>query len=82
MNSINSASPIPERDLNAGLYTGALFNGPWGSLPVEPKLSTIAHNLKSANPPPGITMFLTGGLRPGNNTSETDAVAVTVSNCK
>lgn len=79
--SFGSASPIPEREVNAGLFTGAPFNGPWGNLPVEPKLTAMAENLKSANPPPGITMFLTGGIRPGNNTSDTNAAIVTATNC-
>lgn len=79
---MNFASPIPERDLNAGLYTGAPFSGPWGNTPIEPTLEANASNLKSANPPPGITMFLTGGVRPGNNTSDTDAVVVTKTPCE
>ena len=62
----------PEPPLNAGLYTGKPFSGPWGnynidgtiSVPTEAYLKLKA--LKSANPPPGVEKQLESN-RPGNN---------------
>lgn len=61
--------PVPERAVNGGLYTGESFhkNAPWANVPVEPDAVALAHNLRSANPPPRAAEMLPSYSRPGNN---------------
>ena len=65
-NGPGTSAPPP--DYNGGLYTGAPFSGPWGTIPVTPTTSNLIHNnLRSAEPPPGATTQYPGTNRLGNN---------------
>jgi hypothetical protein len=67
----DKSSPIPERSLNGGWYTGEPFvkNAEYGNISVLPfSAYWNGENLKSANPPLGALMQMQAGYRPGNNT--------------
>ena len=53
---------------NGGLYTGELFAGPWGNVPVVPDtVHMTTHTLKSASPPGAALSQFGNNQRPGNN---------------
>jgi len=64
-------SPIPERQLNGGLYTGEPFrpNAPWRNFPAVPSSDVLLREqLTSAVPPPGAQLlYPSGNERPGNS---------------
>lgn len=67
----DASSPIPERALNGGLYTGEPFakDAEYRNFPSEPTSATQNHvNLRSANPPFLALYHMQVGYRPGNNT--------------
>ena len=45
--ALSTYSPIPERKVNGGLYTGIPANGPWANVPVVPEPNALYENLKS-----------------------------------
>lgn len=68
---VDTSSPIPERALNGGLFTGEPFqkDAEWGNFPSVPASAIQNHvNLKSANPPNMALYHMQVGYRPGNNT--------------
>ena len=70
------AAPSPP--YNGGLYTGAPFSGPHGSIPVTPTAANYIHNnLRSASGTPGTTtQYPTAATsRPGNNFSAMPGVS-------
>ncbi len=68
-----TSAPAPQ--LNAGLYTGAPFAGPWGNIPVTPTGSNMTnHNLASAEPPMEALTQYVGSNRLGNNFRATPGV--------
>lgn len=68
---IDKSSPIPDRALNGGLFTGEPFakNAEYGNFPSEPTSAHQNHiNLRSAKPPHLALYHMQVGYRPGNNT--------------
>jgi hypothetical protein len=68
---VNNSSPVPERKLNGGLYTGEPFakDAEYANVPVLPYSAYwISENIKSANPPKEAVFQMQAGYRPGNNT--------------
>ena len=63
-------SGIPPPPLNAGLYTGETFAGPWGNVDIAPDVVNMTREgLKLAEvPPPPEAFYQYGNIfRPGNN---------------
>jgi hypothetical protein len=60
-------TPVPDRLVNGGLYTGEPAKGPWGNVPVPPEPHLLAENLLSAKPPPNAHKMAMTNERPGNN---------------
>lgn len=65
-----SPVPVPPRQVNGGLYTGAPFapNAPWGNVPIEPeahKMAQAAIALGGAQP--RTAAMMPTAPRPGNN---------------
>ena len=65
----STPTPVPERLVNGGLYTGEPARGPWGNVPVAPEPHILAENLLSATPPPppNAQKMAMSNPRPGNN---------------
>ena len=63
-------SGIPPPPLNAGLYTGEQFAGPWGNVDIAPDVVNMTRDgLKLTEVPPPPEAFSQYGdiFRPGNN---------------
>tara|TARA_Y100000996_G_scaffold232747_1_gene183154 strand:+ start:38 stop:391 length:354 start_codon:yes stop_codon:yes gene_type:complete len=61
---------IPPPPLNAGLYTGERFAGPWGNVDIKPDVVNMTRDgLKLTEVPPPPEAFHQFGdiFRPGNN---------------
>lgn len=61
---------IPPPPLNAGLYTGERFAGPWGNVDIKPDVVNMTRNgleLTEVPPPPEAFYQFGDIFRPGNN---------------
>lgn len=67
---------IPDRRPNGGLYTGELFEGPWGNVPIVPDSGSIMNRKEFLASNQAVSFTRPGNSEPMNisNTVRIDAI--------